>query len=109
MADRAGPGAAQRAVTPGLQIEGIERGPAVPIELDGCEIDADEGESIASAMWKAGIRTFRITRNLAAEPRGYYCGMGVCFECVVHVEGSGDVRACRTPISRGMRIRTGAR
>jgi len=69
-----------------LQIDGVIRGRVIPIVLDGQPVDAHEGESIASAMWRSGVRTCRITRK-TAQPRGYYCGMGVCFECVVHVEG----------------------
>jgi len=88
-----------------LQIDGVIRGRVIPIVLDGQPVDAHEGESIASAMWRSGVRTCRITRK-TAQPRGYYCGMGVCFECVVHVEGEGDVRSCSAKVTENMDVST---
>lgn len=87
------------------EIEGVDRGAPIRIELGGRSFLANEGESIASALFRAGVTTCKVV-PLDGQPRGYYCGMGVCFECVVHVEGAGEVRACRTPVANDMRIRT---
>jgi sarcosine oxidase subunit alpha len=87
------------------EIEGVNRGAAIPIALGDCSLLAHEGESIASALFRAGVTTCKLMPP-DAQPRGYYCGMGVCFECVVHVEGLGEVRACRTPVAKDMRVRT---
>lgn len=68
------------------------------------EIPAHPGESIASALMRAGTQALRRTRRAGA-PRGYFCGMGVCWECAVHVEGRGVVRACCEAATEGMTIR----
>ena len=39
-------------------------------------------------------------------PRGIFCGMGVCFDCLVTVDGLAEQRACMTPVRRGMRVQT---
>lgn len=91
--------------TASLQIDGVVRGQVVWLTLNGKPVEACAGENIASVMWQAGLRTCRVTRQ-SAQPRGYYCGMGVCFECVVNVVGTGDVRSCRTPVAQDMQIRT---
>jgi len=88
-----------------LRIAGFfRRGPAVQIEVDGEPVQAFEGESIAAALLAAGRRTLRHAPDGA--PRGLYCGMGVCFECVVEVDGDPSVRSCLTPVRAGMRIQT---
>ncbi len=88
-----------------LRIEGFfRRGPAVQIEVDGEPVQAFEGESIAAALLASGRRVLRQTPDGA--PRGIYCGMGVCFECVVEVDGDPSVRSCLTPVRAGMRIQT---
>lgn len=61
------------------------------------------GESIASAMMRAGLVSLRQTRQ-SGQMRGYYCGMGICWECAVHVDGEGIVRSCCHPISEGQVI-----
>ena len=78
-------------------------GEIVRFELEGETIPAYEGETIAAAATAAGIRAFRRTRQ--GEARGIYCGMGVCFECLVNVDGRGHQRACMTPVRAGMKVR----
>ncbi len=78
-------------------------GAPVRIEFEGEAIPAYEGETIAAAVTAAGIRALRRTRR--GEARGVYCGMGVCFECLVNVDGRGGQRACMTPVRAGMRVR----
>jgi sarcosine oxidase subunit alpha len=68
-------------------------------------MDAYEGETIAAALLAAGIFTFRLSPK-HKEPRGLFCGMGSCYECLVTVDGAHAVRACVTPVSDGMRIET---
>ena len=83
----------------------VQRGHPIQIQVDGKPIDAFEGETIAAAMLTAGILTFRLSRK-NREPRGFYCGMGVCFECLVTVDGTHAVQACLTPVREGMQIET---
>ena len=83
----------------------VERGPSVTVVLDGRAITAYAGESIAAALLAAGQRMARLSAR-AGEPRGYFCGMGVCHECLMTVDGVANVRACMTPVRDGLRIET---
>ena len=85
-------------------IEGVQRTEAYEIEMDGVRIRAYEGESVATALIAAGHWVFRRTPRSNA-PRGIYCGMGACFDCLVVVDGA-VVRACMTPASRNLQVRT---
>lgn len=79
----------------------VDRGPTVRITVDGVETSAREGETIAGALLTGGVTRFR-TSEVRGAPRGYYCGMGICFECLVRVDGAFNVRACMTPVRDGM-------
>jgi sarcosine oxidase, subunit alpha len=83
----------------------VRRGLQVQIQVDGKTIDAYQGETIAAALLSAGIRTFRLSQK-HKQPRGLYCGMGVCYECQVTVNGVHGVRACLEPVEAGMEIFT---
>lgn len=61
------------------------------------------GEAVASALMRAGILALRRTR-IGDEVRGYFCGMGLCWECAVHVQGLGVVRSCSHPVGEGQVI-----
>ena len=74
------------------------------IEVDGRLILAEAGQTVAAALIGAGIAVFRHTPTGA--PRGVFCGMGVCFDCLVTVDGLAEQRACMTPVQRGMRVQT---
>ena len=75
----------------------------VPIQYMGKRIEALEGDTIAAALLAAGYRTFRRTPK-KREPRGLFCAIGCCTDCVVTVNGRPNVRACVTPVEEGMRI-----
>jgi len=77
----------------------------VIIKIDGNEVEAYQGEPIASALISAGIRVFRNTRKLN-EPRRVFCAVGRCTDCVMTVDGQPNVRTCVTPVREGMEIRT---
>jgi predicted molibdopterin-dependent oxidoreductase YjgC len=77
----------------------------VNITVDGKVIPAVDGEPIASALIAAGIMTFRRTR-VTKEPRGYFCGIGLCSDCMMVVDGVPNVRTCITPVKDGMAIET---
>jgi predicted molibdopterin-dependent oxidoreductase YjgC len=86
-----------------LRMAGVERGRALGVFVDGAEVRAYEGESIAAALAASGRRFTRWTAR-TGEPRGYFCGMGVCQDCLVTVDGLPNVRACVTPVRDGMRV-----
>ena len=74
---------------------GVERGKCFEIEVDGERILAYEGETIAAALLAAGKRACRKTTR-RGEPRGIYCGIGICFECRMIVDGKPNTRVCQT-------------
>ena len=86
-----------------LRIARVERGRALDFWVNRAEVLAYEGESIAAALFASGRRFTRWTAR-TGEPRGYFCGMGVCQDCLVTVDGLPNVRACVTPVRDGMRV-----
>ncbi|BCV23791.1 (2Fe-2S)-binding protein [Gelria sp. Kuro-4] len=79
--------------------------PVVWIEVDGKKVPARAGEPIAAALFAAGIRAFRTTKR-RGEPRGPFCGIGRCTDCVMTVDGVPNVRTCVTPVRAGMKVET---
>jgi glycine/D-amino acid oxidase-like deaminating enzyme len=77
-------------------------GRSITLHFDGSLIPALDGETIAAALSAAGIVAFR--RSASGGPRGLYCGMGACFECLVTVDGRIGQRACMTKAADGMVI-----
>ena len=82
----------------------LEARQPLTIQVDGEAVPAYAGESVATVLLALGRRTFRHTEGGA--PRGLFCGMGVCFDCLVTVDGVENVRACLTPVAEGMVIAT---
>jgi predicted molibdopterin-dependent oxidoreductase YjgC len=80
----------------------LARGPAVSLSLDGRAVTAYEGETVATVLIAEGSVATRTTVDGA--PRGIFCGMGVCFDCLVVIDGVPNTRACMTPVAAGMRI-----
>lgn len=73
--------------------------------FDGRELTAPDGSTIAGALMRAGVTSWRLTRR-EARPRGIFCGIGVCFDCLVDVGDQRAVRACITPLRDGDEVRT---
>ncbi|MGO4171933.1 (2Fe-2S)-binding protein [Bosea sp. TAF32] len=67
----------------------------------GTTVPAREGENLAAAILRAGIKSFRSTPRSGAS-RGPYCMMGVCFECLVTVDGRPNRQACLETVRAGM-------
>ena len=80
-------------------------GAAVTLQLDGAPLPARRGQTVAAAMLAAGRRVLRRTRR-AGKPRGVFCAMGVCFDCVMTIDGKAGVRACMTRVEDGMDVRS---
>ncbi len=76
----------------------------VSFNFDGRELDAIDGEPIAVALLAAGVRVFRTTP--AGHPRGGFCFVGRCADCLMVVDGVPNTRACQTAIRAGMRVET---
>jgi predicted molibdopterin-dependent oxidoreductase YjgC len=73
--------------------------------FDGQEVAGQDGWTIGAALTAAGVRSWRTTRN-AGRPRGLFCGIGVCFDCLVTVNGRASVRACLAPVRPGDVVQT---
>jgi sarcosine oxidase subunit alpha len=84
---------------------GIVRGEPVTLTVDGEKLSAFRGETIAAALLASGRRIMRRTPR-EGRPRGLFCAMGVCFDCVVTLEGAEPVRGCMTLVEDGMSIAT---
>jgi predicted molibdopterin-dependent oxidoreductase YjgC len=76
----------------------------IELTVDGRSLTAPAGQSLAAVLLTAGQETLRTSP--AGNPRGLYCGIGVCQECRVVVDGT-VVRSCITPVTAGMRVTTG--
>lgn len=80
-------------------------GRLVGIRVDGRRLLARRGEMIAAALLARGIRVHRYTTK-RGEPRGVFCGIGQCTDCVMVVNGVPNVRTCVTQVEEGMVIQT---
>lgn len=88
------------------RIEGaIERGQSFEVSLDGQNFEAFEGETLGAVMMAMGKRVMRRTAG-DNSPRGMYCGIGICFDCLMVVDGVSNVRACLTVMKPGMKVLT---
>lgn len=76
--------------------------------VDGAPVPARRGQTVATALLAQGRRVLRNTRN-GGRPRGLFCAMGVCFDCVMTIDGLQGTRACMTTVEDGMQVRTPTR
>lgn len=83
----------------------VQRGKPIQISVNGNLINAYEGETVAVALLAAGISPFRLSQK-NKEPRSLYCGMGICYECLVTINGFHAQRACITLVQEGMLVET---
>lgn len=70
------------------------------VTFDGRELPVSPGQTVAAVLMAAGVRSWRTTR-FEGRPRGLFCGIGVCFDCLVTVNGTPSVRACLAEASPG--------
>ena len=87
-----------------LRIPTAKQGRPVSITVNGANVQAYEGETVHAVLTAAGIRNLRVTRS--GETRGVFCGMGICYECLVTVDNVPDQRACMTIVKDRMEIST---
>ncbi|MCA3780942.1 MAG: (2Fe-2S)-binding protein [Burkholderia sp.] len=76
----------------------------VRIHIDGTPHDVPAHYSVAAAMLAAGSAACRASA-VSGAPRGPFCMMGVCFDCLVEVDGVPNVQGCMTLVSDGMQVR----
>lgn len=90
-------------IKPPFEAAEIERGEPFEFSFAGQLVTAYPGETIGTALLAAGISTFRLTRQ-GGRPRGIFCGIGICFDCLVVIEGRLNQRACLTPAQPGLNV-----
>ncbi len=83
----------------------IDKGRRVSFYHDGKLLEGFEGEPISVALKANGIITHRYTA-VRQEPRGVFCAIGRCTDCVMVVDGKPNVRTCVTPLEEGMQVQT---
>ena len=86
-----------------LRINSIERKEKISISVNGNDVVAYRGEALLAALIASGYKYLKIS-PVEKEKRGGLCGMGVCFECLVTVNGKKNVRACMQEVQQGMEI-----
>ncbi|WP_103342088.1 (2Fe-2S)-binding protein [Amycolatopsis sp. CA-126428] len=79
----------------------------ITITVDGETVTGAAGQTVAGVLLAAGRLSWRTTRSGA--PRGVFCGIGACFDCLLTVNGVADVRACRRRAADGDEVRTQSR
>lgn len=76
----------------------------VTVRVNGVSVAMPAGSMVAAAILKTAVHAFR--RSAVGEPRGPLCGMGICFECRVTIDGEQHCRSCQTVCRDGMDVRT---
>jgi predicted molibdopterin-dependent oxidoreductase YjgC len=97
-----------------LRIASIVRGKKISLTVDGQPVVAYEGETVHAALTASGIRRLRKPKSIGPETthsqtsgsRGVFCGMGICYECLVTIDRVPDQRACMTIVEDQMEIIT---
>ena len=80
----------------------LETGPRVDVSVDGATLSLPQGANLAAALLAAGVGTFRAT-PVSCAPRGPFCMMGACFDCLVEIDGVMR-QACMIEVTEGLQI-----
>jgi sarcosine oxidase subunit alpha len=80
-----------------------DAGEKVSLTVDGRPVGCRAGDTVAAALLAAGIDHCRTT-PVSGAARAPYCLMGVCFDCLVTIDGVGSRQACLVPVREGMKI-----
>lgn len=75
----------------------------ITLTVNGAPVRVAAGSTVAAAVLIAGAAT---RKSVSGEPRGPLCGMGICFECRVSIDGTAHLRSCQTLCTEGMEVRT---
>ncbi|MCI8609881.1 MAG: (2Fe-2S)-binding protein [Firmicutes bacterium] len=86
-------------------LENFEKGRLVHFTFDGKDMIGYEGEPIAEALRAADVMIHRYTTK-RHEPRGMFCAIGRCTDCVMVVNGKANTRTCITPLEENMVVET---
>ena len=86
-----------------LRIAGIDRRETISIRVNGRGVAAVRGETVLAALTAAGFKVLKKS-NVRGEDRGPFCGMGVCYECLVTIDGVPKQRSCMVEVTENMEI-----
>lgn len=75
----------------------------IELSVNGIEIQAAQGETVAGALLAEGERVCQVHNE---RPLGVFCNIGICYNCLMHIDGRYGVRACQTKVKPGMRVET---
>ena len=95
----------ERRVTSHIILVDLPESEMVTILVDGKPMQARKGEMILAALLAEGIIINRYTAK-RHEPRGLFCGIGQCTDCMMTVNGVPNIRTCITPVEDGMTVET---
>ena len=76
------------------------------LTVNGRAVEVPAGAMVSAAVAISGLSAFR--RSVTGEPRGPLCGMGICFECRVTIDGRAHAKSCQIPCADGMEVQTDA-
>jgi hypothetical protein len=79
------------------------QGAPVRVTVNGAELQCRQGDSVAAALFAGGVSACRDTA-VNEVPRGPYCMMGVCYDCLVTIDGQANQQDCMTAVREGMKI-----
>ena len=77
---------------------------SITLKVNNVPVSVARGSMVTAAVLQAGVTMFR--RSVTGEARGPLCGMGICFECRVTIDGVAHMRSCQTLCENGMDVRT---
>ena len=86
------------------RIDDANRPAGIVIQFEGEPVHAQAGDSVAAALLAHGAGAFRTT-PVTGSPRAPYCLMGICFDCLVEVDGTPNRQACMVQVRDGMQVR----
>jgi aerobic-type carbon monoxide dehydrogenase small subunit (CoxS/CutS family) len=79
---------------------------SVKVSVNGRSVEIAAGAMVSAAVALSGASRFR--RSVTGEPRAPLCGMGICFECRVTIDGRAHAKSCQIPCEEGMQVQTDA-
>lgn len=77
----------------------------ITFTFNGATLTAPEGQSLAAALISHEERLTRYTRHQGS-PRGLFCGIGICYDCLIVIDGERNQRSCITLVREGMKVET---
>ncbi len=86
------------------RLPSAQAGAKLRLTIDGVAVELRAGETVAAALFLAGHKAGRTT-PVSGAPRGPYCMMGVCFDCLVEIDGEGNRQACMIEAREGMVVK----